>query len=66
MVVIRHNNGLTTVYGYLDDISVREGKVVNRGDVIGKAGKLKNSDKCGIYFEVRKNVTPVDPLNILE
>jgi hypothetical protein len=41
-------------------------KVVNRGDVIGKAGKLKNSDKCGIYFEVRKNVTPVDPLNILE
>jgi len=66
LVVIRHNNGLTTVYGYLDDISVREGKVVNRGDVIGKAGKLKNSDKCGIYFEVRKNVTPVDPLNILE
>jgi murein DD-endopeptidase MepM/ murein hydrolase activator NlpD len=66
LVVIRHNNRLTTVYGYLDDISVREGEVVNRGDVIGKAGKLKNSDKCGIYFEVRKNVTPVDPLNILE
>jgi murein DD-endopeptidase MepM/ murein hydrolase activator NlpD len=66
LVVIRHNNRLTTVYGYLDDMSVREGEVVNRGDVIGKAGKLKNSDKCGIYFEVRKNVTPVDPLNILE
>jgi murein DD-endopeptidase MepM/ murein hydrolase activator NlpD len=66
LVVIRHNNGLTTVYGYLDDISVREGKIVNRGDVIGKVGKLKNSDKCGIYFEVRKNVTPMDPLNILE
>jgi len=66
LVVIRHNNRLTTVYGYLDDISVREGKVVNTGDVIGKVGKFKDSDKCGIYFEVRKNVTPIDPLNILE
>jgi murein DD-endopeptidase MepM/ murein hydrolase activator NlpD len=66
LVVIRHSNKLTTVYGYLDDIFVREGNVVNTGDVIGKVGKLKDSDKCGIYFEVRKNVTPIDPLNILE
>jgi murein DD-endopeptidase MepM/ murein hydrolase activator NlpD len=66
LVVIRHNNGLTTVYGYLNDIFVKEGEIVNRGDIIGKTGKLKNFDKCGIYFEVRKNVTPIDPLNILE
>lgn len=66
LVVIRHNNGLTTVYGYLDDVNVKEGKVVNKGDVIGRAGKLKNSDNCGIYFEVRKNVTPLDPMTVLE
>ncbi|MCX7737957.1 MAG: LysM peptidoglycan-binding domain-containing protein [Hydrogenothermaceae bacterium] len=66
LVVIRHDNGLTTVYGYLDKISVSEGVRVSKGDEIGRAGKLKNSDSCGIYFEVRKNVTPIDPLKVLE
>lgn len=66
LVVIRHNNGLTTVYGYLDDVNVKEGRVVTKGEVIGTAGKLKNSDSCGIYFEVRKNVTPLDPMTVLE
>ena len=66
LVVIRHNNGLTTVYGYLDSINVKEGRVVSKGEVIGTAGKLKNSDNCGIYFEVRKNVTPLDPMTVLE
>ncbi|MGC9080211.1 LysM peptidoglycan-binding domain-containing protein [Sulfurihydrogenibium sp.] len=66
LVVIRHSNGLTTVYGYLDNVNVKEGKYVSRGEVIGTAGRLKNSDKCGIYFEVRKNVTPLDPLSVLE
>lgn len=66
LVVIRHDNGLTTVYGYLDKISVSEGVRVSKGDEIGRAGRLKNSDSCGIYFEVRKNVTPIDPLKVLE
>ncbi|MFN3978496.1 MAG: LysM peptidoglycan-binding domain-containing protein [Sulfurihydrogenibium azorense] len=66
LVVIRHNNGLTTVYGYLNSINVKEGRVVTKGETIGSAGKLKNSDNCGIYFEVRKNVTPLDPMTVLE
>ncbi|PMP63575.1 MAG: peptidase M23, partial [Sulfurihydrogenibium sp.] len=49
-----------------DNVNVKEGKYVSRGEVIGTAGRLKNSDKCGIYFEVRKNVTPLDPLSVLE
>lgn len=66
LVVIRHDNGLTTVYGYLDKISVSEGSRVSKGEEIGRVGKLKNSDSCGIYFEVRKNVTPIDPLKVLD
>lgn len=66
LVVIRHDNGLTTVYGYLDKISVSEGVRVSKGEEIGRAGRLKNSDSCGIYFEVRRNVTPIDPLKVLE
>lgn len=66
LVVIRHDNGLTTVYGYLDRITVSEGSRVSKGDEIGRTGRLKNSDNCGIYFEVRKNVTPIDPLKVLD
>ncbi|MEJ5172422.1 MAG: LysM peptidoglycan-binding domain-containing protein [Hydrogenothermaceae bacterium] len=66
LVVIRHDNGLTTVYGYLDRLSVSEGMRVYKGESIGVVGKLKNSDTCGIYFEVRKNVTPIDPQKVLE
>lgn len=65
-MVIRHDNGLTTVYGYLDRITVSEGSRVSKGDEIGRTGRLKNSDNCGIYFEVRKNVTPIDPLKVLD
>lgn len=65
LVVIRHDNGLTTVYGYLDKITVSEGSRVSKGEEIGRTGRLKNSDNCGIYFEVRRNVTPIDPLKVL-
>lgn len=65
IVVIRHENGFTTVYGYLDDIDVKIGQRVKKGDVIGKTGKIKDSDMCGLYFEVRKGITPIDPLAVL-
>ncbi len=66
LVVIRHSNKLTTVYGYLDEVDVKEGQVVSKGETIGRAGKLKNSDSCGVYFEVRENINPINPLNVLE
>ena len=46
-------------------IAVKEGQTVKKGDVIGFTGKLNNSDVCGVYFEIRKNAVPVDPLVFL-
>lgn len=42
-VMIKHPNGMITVYGHLKSISVKEGEPVSRGDVIGIMGNSGNS-----------------------
>ncbi|WP_457639595.1 LysM peptidoglycan-binding domain-containing protein [Persephonella sp.] len=65
LVVIKHANRFTTVYGHLDKIAVKEGQLVKKGDTVGYAGTLNGSENCGLYFEVRKNGIPIDPLVFL-
>lgn len=65
LIVIKHANNFNTVYGHINQINVKDGQVVKKGDTIGTAGLLNNSEKCGIYFEIRKNTVPVDPLVFL-
>lgn len=68
-VVIRHKNGIVTIYGHLDKIYTRAGAFVRQGDIIGSVGKTGNARYRGIeshlHFEVRKNNKAVDPLNYL-
>ncbi|WP_457622561.1 LysM peptidoglycan-binding domain-containing protein [Persephonella sp.] len=65
LIVIKHSNNFNTVYGHINQIHVKDGDVVKKGDTIGTAGSLNNSESCGIYFEIRKNTVPVDPLVFL-
>lgn len=65
LVIIKHANRFNTVYGHIGKIKVKEGQIVSKGDIIGYTGKLNNSNKCGVYFEIRKNAIPVDPLVFL-
>ena len=64
LIIIRHPNRYNTVYGHVGKILVREGQRVKKGETIGTVGKLDNKN-CGIYFEVRKNTYPVNPLSVL-
>ncbi len=65
LIVIKHSNNFNTVYGHIDQIFVKDGQLIKKGDVIGTVGFLNNTDKCGIYFGIRKNTVPVDPLVFL-
>lgn len=56
IVVIRHDNGLMTVYAGLDGLSVSKGDKVKSGQSIGKA-----RGKGVVHFEVRKGFEAVDP-----
>jgi septal ring factor EnvC (AmiA/AmiB activator) len=38
-VLVRHEDGLVTVYGHLSELKKKRGEKVRRGDVIGKSGK---------------------------
>ncbi|MGM0380486.1 MAG: peptidoglycan DD-metalloendopeptidase family protein [bacterium] len=66
IVIIYHNEEFASVYAHLDDLSVREGEKVERGQVIGKVGKSGMVDKPQCYLEIRYNLQPEDPLLFLE
>ena len=65
LVIIKHPNRYNTVYGHIGRIAVKDGQYVKKGDIIGFTGKLNNGNDCGVYFEIRKNASPVDPLVLL-
>ncbi len=64
-VLVRHGNGLVTVYGHLDSISVARGEDVSRGQSVGKSGMTGSAKQPQLHFEVRKNTTPVNPTTYL-
>ena len=66
IVVVRHYNGLETVYAHLDKLCVKPGQMVNAGDVIGQAGKSGNVKECTLHFETRFMNEPFDPALMID
>lgn len=65
VIILKHSNGLETLYGHCSRIEVNKGEKVNTGDEIGKAGSTGRSTGPHIHFEVRLNGNAVDPLKYL-
>jgi septal ring factor EnvC (AmiA/AmiB activator) len=65
LVIIDHGGSAFTMYGYLSEASVTAGMPVTRGAEIGKAG-LSPTGGPSVYFEVRIDGRPVDPLQWLK
>lgn len=66
LVVIRHYNGLETVYGHLSKINVKEMQRVEAGSVIGLGGSTGHSTGPHLHFEVRFEYETFDPEWILD
>jgi len=52
-VVIRHHNGLETIYGHMSKQLVRENEEVKAGDPIGLGGNTGRSTGSHLHFETR-------------
>ena len=65
-VVVRHYNGLETVYAHLDKTCVKPGHIVKAGDVIGQAGRSGNVQDDILHFEVRFMNEPLDPEKVVD
>lgn len=60
-VVIRHNNGLETIYGHMSKHLCKENQVVKAGDVIGLGGNTGRSTGSHLHFETRLCGVALDP-----
>ncbi len=65
-VLVRHEDGLVTVYGHASELKVARGEKVKRGQEIARSGMSGSADMPKLHFEVRKNSAPVDPSSFLE
>lgn len=65
-VLVKHDNGLVTVYGHADQLKVKRGATVRRGQEIATAGTSGDTDAPKVHFEVRKDSAPVDPMTFLQ
>ncbi|MEQ8323561.1 MAG: M23 family metallopeptidase [Vicingaceae bacterium] len=65
VVVIRHYNGLETLYAHLHRLKVKPGDIVESGQVIGLGGSSGNSTGSHLHFEMRLKGKPLNPLSIV-
>ena len=60
-IVIRHPNGLETLYGHLSKQIVKKDQVVRAGEPIGLGGNTGKSSGSHLHFETRVLGQPIDP-----
>ncbi len=65
-IVIRHNNGLETVYGHLSATDVEVGAYVKAGQLIGRGGSTGRSTGPHLHFEIRYEGNSIDPATIFD
>jgi lipoprotein NlpD len=63
-IVIKHSEELISVYGHNDEVLVKYGQNVAKGQKIAEMGST-DADQVKLHFEIRRHGTPVDPMKLL-
>ena len=66
LILLRHDNGWVTAYAHNEQLMVKRGDKVQRGQVIATAGRSGSVDQPQVHFELRQGSKPVDPVPFLE
>jgi len=66
LVLVRHNNGLETIYAHLSKICIKPDQYVKAGEVIGLGGHSGRATTDHLHFETRILGEPVSPEKIID
>ena len=61
LIIIRHGENWTSVYGHASKLMVQRGQAVKKGQTIALSGDTGFADRPELHFELRKGRAPVDP-----
>ncbi len=64
--IIRHTNGLETIYGHLSKHIAKQGQIVKAGDIIGLGGNTGRSSGPHLHFEARFCGIPLNPQKLFD
>jgi lipoprotein NlpD len=64
LIVIKHNNTFLSVYAHNNELLVKEGQNVAKGQRIAEMGST-DTDQVKLHFEIRRFGKPVDPAKLL-
>lgn len=62
LMIIDHGGGYMSLYGYNQSLDKEVGAAVAAGEPIASAGTSGGQPQSGVYFEIRQQGQPVDPL----
>lgn len=65
LVLVKHADGWTTAYAHNDELLVKKGETVTRGQTIAKAGNTGSVATPQVHFELRRGTHAVDPADHL-
>ncbi len=62
LLIVEHSKNFMSLYAFNQNLLKHKGDKVEAGDVIATVGQSGGRDKPGLYFEIRQDGKPVDPL----
>ena len=62
LTIIDHGNEQMSLYGFCDSLVKQNGDWVESGEIVASAGQSGGQDLDGLYFEIRINGQPTNPL----
>jgi lipoprotein NlpD len=65
LILIDHFDGTASAYGYNDAMMVKEGQMVRQGQQVATVGRMTRGGRPMLYFQIRRDARPVDPLKYL-